>query len=204
MVKYRHGGERIVRTKDTRMKNKIEKEELTRLLLSVKEGNSAAVGEIFNKFGKVIAATVSFYYKKHEDIEDCVHDVLIAIAVKARTYRANKNPFLWLNNKVKELAQNRLFKSERLHIVGLEYAENIKVEIDEDKILVAQLMKCLTERERDIIVFRYWYEMSYLDIGKIFHRSKSMMKYTVEAIEAKMRAYYEQDLKNISTSGRDK
>lgn len=167
----------------------ITNEKLGELIKSISAGNIAGISEIYRLLGKVMLAVARLYVPQTADAEDIVHDSLIKIVMQAGTFRENKNAYAWINTVVKNTAKDFL---KRKHHKDEELKEeNPRYELNENGIIVKEIFKILTETERDLIVYHFWYEMNYTEIAKYWHITKSAVQKRAEKIFLKIKKFYE-------------
>lgn len=164
--------------------------ELGKLILSIKDGNLSAVSDIYMRVGKAMMATAYFYVRNLADAEDIVQDALVKIVERASKFRTNKNASAWINRIVSNLAKNKMGSYQRRKEVGLVNTKEITTKIDEFGIIVNEIFDLLTEKERHYIIYKFWYECSFLEMAKIFHRSKSNVNYHFNKIIEKIKNFY--------------
>lgn len=71
----------------------------------------------------------------------------------------------------------------------LEIAQGIAVELDESSLTVYEILIQLSQREKDLIIYRYWYQSPLSEIAAIMHCSKSTLSYRLEKLEEKIRNF---------------
>ena len=166
---------------------------LGELILSIKEGNVAAVSEIYMMVGKAMMATAYSYVRNNADAEDIVQDSLVKIVERASKFRTNKNARAWINTIVSNIAKNRVGYIQRRKEVNIDVAQNVATKPDEHGIIVNEIFDILTEKERQYIIYRFWYDCSFFEMVKIFHRSKTNVNYRFNKIIEKIKNFYNLD-----------
>ena len=56
----------------------------------------------------------------------------------------------------------------------------------DEALFVRQLLSVLTEHERDVVYYRFWYGLSLSEIGRAVRKSKSAVKKTLDRALLKM------------------
>lgn len=146
---------------------------LGELILSIKEGNVTAISKIYVLVGKAMLATAYSYVRNITDAEDVVQDALVKIVERASKFRTNKNASAWINTIVSNIAKNKLGYYQRRREVGLDNTRELTTKPDEISIIVNEIFDILTGKERQYIIYRFWYDCSFSEMAKIFHRSKT-------------------------------
>ena len=167
--------------------NERENAELGLLIQSIAKGNASAIREIYERVGKMMTAVAAVYLKSPADAEEVVSDALLLIVRKAERFRENTNACAWINTIVKNRAKDKLRALARHKTVSLEAAYGVGVSFGEEKLLVAEMLSKLSERERTAIILRYWYGLSLAEIAKELKRSKSAAKYLLDGAEEKLK-----------------
>lgn len=163
---------------------------LGELILSLKEGNITAISEIYLMVGKAMKATAYSYVRNVADAEDIVQDSLIKIVKKAGKFHTNKNACAWINTIVSNTAKNKIKVLNRRKEVNIDYATTLYIKPEEDTIVISEIFDILTEKERQYIIYKFWYDCSFSEMAKIFHRSKTNISYHFEKIMEKIKNFY--------------
>lgn len=170
--------------------NESENFELGNLIIEITKGNSDAIGEIFARTGRAMKAVARAYLRSEADAEDVVQDCLITIVTKAHKFRENKNAKAWINTIVVNAAKNKIGYYRRHRESDLELARGIKADFDDSGILISEIFSRLSQKEKDLIIYRYWYKCSFGEIAGILRRSKSAVKYQLDKLEEKLKNFY--------------
>ena len=171
--------------------NTKENNRLGELIEKIAAGESEAISEIYSTVGKAMYATAYSYVMNYADAEDVVQDALITIVKRAEKFRVNKNANAWIHTIVANLARNRIRDDSARKIKEGLYFSAVVEEWNENGILVNEMLEKLTEQERKLIGYRYWYDCSLSEIARIFHRSKTNIRYKLNKIEKKLKEIYE-------------
>ena len=163
---------------------------LGELILSIEEGNVAAISEIYTLVGKAMLATAYSYVRNIADAEDVVQDALVKIVERASKFHTNKNASAWINTIVSNIAKNKLGYYQRRKEVNIEKTKELTTNPDEFGIIVNEIFDILTEKERQYIIYRFWYDCSFSEMAKIFHRSKTNVNYRFNKIIEKIKNFY--------------
>ena len=164
-------------------------EELGELVLSIAKGNGNAVDKISKILGAVVYKIALFYVRNRVDAEDVVQETWCKIVEKARFYRQNKNAYSWINTIAKNTAIDFVRDAARRNSVIVPEAGYY--EIDQNKMIVGEALQILNDKELDLIIFTYWYELSLAEIAKATRIPKSTVKYRLGKVLAKLKDFYE-------------
>lgn len=163
---------------------------LGELIHTISEGNISSVSELYLLIGKAMKATAFSYVHNLADAEDIVQDALVIIVKKSAKFRTNKNACAWINTIVSNIAKNKIGYIKRRKEVSINNIYHFTVEPDELGVIVNEIFNILTERERQFIIYKFWYECSFSEMAKIFHRSKTNVSYRYNKIIEKIQNFY--------------
>ena len=171
--------------------DKLDNERLGALIIAVAQGDVGAVEQIYNLMGRVMYAVAASYLRELADIEDAVQTALLTIVRKADRFRENKNAYAWVNTIVKNTALNlRAAKGRRTALEVSEIKQHsFSAEMMDEALFVRQLLSVLTEHERDVVYYRFWYGLSLSEIGQAVRKSKSAVKKTLDRALLKMEKF---------------
>ncbi len=100
-----------------------------------------------------------------------------------------------MNTIVHNVSINLLKKIQRQNDVrNLGKVTESTYQFDENSIYVNEIMGVLNAREREVIYYRFWYNMSFSEISKVYGISKSVAKYRVDRALEKARKILKIDL----------
>lgn len=163
--------------------------ELGDLIISITKGNVEAIDIIYHSFGSAMFKVAKYYVRNVADAEDIVQDTLVKIVEKAHLFRENKNAYAWIHTIVKNTAMDYLRISARTPRLYTELDSTY--EMNDSELEVCEALDCLTKKERDMIVYTYWYEMSYEEVASACHIVKSTVSYRIRKAFEKIKKFYE-------------
>ena len=163
---------------------------LGELIRSIEKGNISAISEIYMMVGKAMFATAYTYVGNIADADDVVQDALVKIVSKASKFYTNKNAIAWINTIVSNIAKNKIGYSRRKKEVSIDKAKDLYSESNDYSFIIKEIFEILTEKERQYIIYVFWYECSLTELAKIFHRSKSNVDYHFKKIIEKIKKFY--------------
>lgn len=166
---------------------------LGELIVAISRGEIAAISELYSIIGKAMKATAYSYLRNIADAEDVVQDALVKIVSNALKFRTNKNACAWIHTIVSNIAKNKIGYYQRRRETSLDYAKELTTKPDEFGIIVNEIFDILTEKERQYIIYRFWYECSFSEMAKIFHKSKTNINYRFNKIIEKIKIFYNLD-----------
>lgn len=159
---------------------------------AIAAGDCSAIGKIYESIGKVMYSVAKLYLKDPTDAEDVVHDALLKIVAKAKMYRRNKNAYAWVNTIVKNTAKDALrgMKSKETVSYDTAFLEEGGIPEDTD-VRLLRAFGALTRKERDLVVYKFWYGLSLSEIADLQHVPKSTLEYRMETACEKLKNYFE-------------
>lgn len=166
-----------------------EKNEIGRLVKEITKGNAEAIGEIYERCGRVMYVIARIYLREEVDIQDTIQDALIKIVQKAKSYREGTNAYAWINKIVENTAKDRVKRDTKRQYIPIEKAQPT-TEFDEDILIVNEAMQLLNEKERKIIRYYYWYGMTFEEIAKTMRKQKSTINYTFHEAINKLKKFF--------------
>lgn len=166
------------------------KELLNDLIQSIIDGNSNALDEIYLIMRKVMFSIAYIILWNIQDAEDAVHDTFIMIVKKAKMFTYKNNAYAWINSITKNVAKNKLKKRKNRNEHPLN--DDIKPNrlIEDNGLVVKEIFGLLNNYEKDLIIFKYWYGLSFSEIGKIVHKPKPTIVSQLNKIESNIKKYY--------------
>lgn len=174
-----------------------ENYKLGELIIAISKGEITAISELYSIIGKAMKATAYSYLRNIADAEDVVQDALIIIVQKANRFHENKNAKAWIHTIVSNLAKNKVNSLKRrrdyCRKVCLDYQNDLFVQPEEDTIIISEIFDRLTEKERQYIIYKFWYDCSFAEMAKIFHKSKTNVNYRFNRIIKKIKNFYNSD-----------
>jgi RNA polymerase sigma factor (sigma-70 family) len=173
------------------------------IVLLLKEGQAAAVGELYKKHAKSLYVYLS-HVLKVSDPEDAVHDIFIRVIEKAHQFNPKKASFrTWLFRIAHNHAIN-LFRREKLvnfqslernigrddggKVIPLGDTLTDETQNMDKSFLAAAVRECIGRlkkaKERQAIVMYYIFGKNYDEISGVFGKSISAVrKYVLSAGE---------------------
>ena len=131
-------------------------EKLEGKIFAVAEGNTDALGEIYDMTSKSVFAYALSILKNRHDAEDVLHEVFISIMNGAVGYKAENKPLAWIMTITRNLCYMKHRAQKRSSFVPIEDAMNALERAEdatlEDRIILQECMQTLSDEEREIVV----------------------------------------------------
>lgn len=157
------------------------------LIEGIAEGKIEGLDELYLLMNRVMQAVAMSYLHNPSDAEDVMHDTFLIIVKKAKQFSYKKNGFAWINKILVNIAKNKLKKTKRYREVPLINADNICADVSANDEIVRDMLEKLTDYERKLMIFRYWYCMTLQEIAICVKKPKSTVAYQVEQTEKKLK-----------------
>ena len=129
---------------------------IERCLGAIAEGNSEAIGEIYEITRGGVYGLLFSYLKNAEDAEDLMQDTYVKIATSAHLYSSRGKPMAWIYTIARNLALMKLRKSTRITDIPDYEWDNITDVSDrfmsDDKLVLQAAMKHLSDNEIQIVM----------------------------------------------------
>jgi RNA polymerase sigma-70 factor (ECF subfamily) len=149
---------------------------------------------IYNTIGGRMLSVAVGIVKNRQIGEDVVQESFIKIIEKIDNFTPNSNGYAWICKIVQNTALNKL-KSEKIRITedidefhNLTNNENSE-EISQNNIMAKKAMESLDDKQRKMIYYKYYMDMSIREISKKMNISKSTVHKEIKTAEEKMKKY---------------
>jgi len=171
------------------------------LVVAVLNGDSSAFGHLVTKYESPVYNLAYRMLGRAEDAEDISQEVFVRAYTKLRTFDTRKKLSNWILAIASHLCIDHLRRKKPLYLDDQDYAEWVGSGEDapEDQVLreergseIRKLLASLPPKYRNILILRYWHEMSYAEIGEAtgladgtvktrLHRARRMLTERVSA-----------------------
>ena len=143
------------------------------VLLSLKNGDMSAFGELFSlTYNHLIVVAHKYAFNK-SDVEDILSNAYERALKYVNTFSSDKDGYNWLC----KIVQNEAIKFNQNGAKTTELKEVAEDEKNEDNALLRiEVELCLTkysERDRKMLYLRFWENLSYREIATILGLKKS-------------------------------
>jgi len=169
---------------------------LNSLIISVKNGDKRALGEIFNIAGGRMLSIAMGLLRNKQLAEDVLQDSFVKVVRFSDKYKENTNAYAWLCTIVRNTALNKI-KSEKIK-AGVDIdsffdisdngltAERIHTALEIEKAL-----RELEPRERTIVWLRYFNDLTVKEIANELNMPSSTVHFMLKKSEAKLKKFFE-------------
>ena len=158
-------------------------------LNKISGGDLSALTALYDYLGRQIFTLALSVVRNTEDAEDVMQETFAKIIEKIGTYRVGGNGRAWVMTIARNVAIDTL--RERKHTVALEGLEQIPVEYDlTEKAEMEELLSCLGETDRDIIILKLAGGFKLGEIAEIVGLSRAATEKRYRRALSKLKSNY--------------
>lgn len=130
--------------------------ELDECIYAMAAGDSSGLAALYEKASPAVYGFALSILKNRQDAEDVLQDCFISAYGGAAGYRSHGKPMAWLLTIARNLCMQKLRERKRTSDIPEEdwerYLESLDRVTPEDKIVLSECMRTLTDEERQIVV----------------------------------------------------
>lgn len=177
--------------------NRIKKnnEILDQCLFQIAGQDYAALEEFYNRTSASVYAYALSVLKNTHDAEDVLHDLYILVCGSAGTYHSEGKPMAWILTITRTLCMQKLREHQRTADIPQEdwenYIQSAPMMGEEDKIVLYECLKNLTEQERQIVVLHAVSGFKHREIAQFLYLPLSTVLSKYNRALKKLRRLYE-------------
>lgn len=176
--------------------NEEENKRLGQLIFALARGEVSALESIYTMMAKLLYAIGNVHFKQKADIEDAIHDLLILLYHNAHKFRKNKNACAWIIKMFQNSIRSRLRRcqTEAEYLAAQAQSEAIRERKDESKyienhLFIRQIFEKLTKYEQELVIYRYWGDLSIREVADILEKPKSTVESQLKNLQEKIRKF---------------
>ncbi len=148
-------------------------EVLERYIAKIAGGDKNALADLYYKTSSSVYGFALSVLKNTQDAEDVLHDSFINIFSAAGSYVPKGKPMAWILTVAKNLCYMKLRDRNKLSDLPQEdweaYIEGSEKMSLEDKIVLRECMKTLSDKERQIIILHAVAGFKHREIASFLH-----------------------------------
>lgn len=133
-----------------------DSQNLDEYILNMAAGDSSALAAFYEETSPAVYGFALSILKNRHDAEDVLQECFISAYGGAGGYSSHGKPMAWLLTIARNLCMQKLRERKRTSDIPEEdwerYLESLERVTPEDKIVLEQCMKLLTDEERQIVV----------------------------------------------------
>lgn len=158
--------------------DKAELQRINSCIVRVAEGDADALDEIYTAVGGRLMAVAFSVVKNRAAAEDVLHDGFIAVAKNAKKFTRSDNGYAWLCTVMRNTALNKLKAEKRRsaeNIDDMYYLGDNAAEANQTQtsMIVKEALEHLTELQRQLIMMKYFEDLTVRAIAARLALSKS-------------------------------
>jgi RNA polymerase sigma-70 factor (ECF subfamily) len=157
--------------------------EISKLVSSWLKGDKAAFGELYDYYIDNLYRFVYFKVKDEKDVEDLVEIAFLKVFESKNSFNPKKSSFgTWLYN----IARNTVIDFYRTKKETVEIpeshsntgGEDLKGKVDNglNSDLMKEALGQISEKYRDLVIFRFVEELSYAEVAKILKKKEGTVR----------------------------
>ncbi|MBQ8432548.1 MAG: RNA polymerase sigma factor [Clostridia bacterium] len=159
-------------------------------VLAIAEGNKEALSVIYDSMARMIFSVAYAVTGNTADAEDVLQDTMLGVVTSAHTYQKGTNARAWILS----VARNRAIDLVRKRRVTVPLEEITHLSDSQDGMaedrLFAELTAPLSGEERQLVLLRLHWELSYFEIARIMAISVSAAQKRYQRALKKLKNIY--------------
>ena len=172
-----------------------------KIITDIKNRSEVAINEIITKYSKLlwsVAEAVLNHIGSVQDVEECVADVFIYLWQYPEKYDPDKAKLSsWLSvvarskavDSYRRITRKREISMEEIVVESLGYAENDVADEEKDKL--RSCIEGLDEKEKELVIRRYYYEQKPAEIAVALDMPKKQVENRLYYVRQKLRKMME-------------
>ncbi|MED1783552.1 sigma-70 family RNA polymerase sigma factor [Brevibacillus fortis] len=154
----------------------MQNEEMYQLLIKMKEGDQQAFHTMYDVTFKDVYRTVSFLVDHKQDREDVMNEIYMQMWTSLANYDTNRPFQFWLHGlvirqvqrfRVKSWRRFRIFERIRSFSREESYWDEHTALMDGRNQLISQSIRKLTDKQRTVIIFRFYHDYTLEEIATL-------------------------------------
>lgn len=142
-----------------------------RCLLGIAMQDYEALEEFYDRTSASVYGFALSFLKNAQDAEDVLHDLYVLIWASAEKYQAQGKPMAWVLTITRNLCLQKLREYQKRSDIPPEdweaYISGNEKMTPEDKIILSESLKSLSDEERQIVVLHAVWGFRHREIGKL-------------------------------------
>lgn len=175
-------------------------EQSTAIIERCRAGDSAAFGELFERYKNLVYRTAYLMLDEPEEAEEVLQDVFLSLLHSLPTYQPEKGAFsTWLHR----VTINRCLRRQHNHGLLTRLIERFRrdatiendsrLESAEDRQSIRKALGRLSKPLRAVIILRYYHNLSYSEIAEVLQISAGTVKSRLNTAHKKVRDVLQPD-----------
>lgn len=165
-----------------------------RCLMGIAAQDYGALEEFYEKTSASVYGFALSFLKNAQDAEDVMHDLYVLIWTSADKYHAQGKSMAWVLTITRNLCLQKLREYQKRSDIPQEdweaYVSGNEKMSSEDKLILSESLKSLSEEERQIIVLHAVWGFRHREIGKLLELPLSTVLSKYHRALQKLRKIY--------------
>lgn len=167
-------------------------EEISKEIIErAKDGDREAMSEIFETYKDYVMRSSYIMLGRVEEAEDVTENVFFKVFTRIQSFDIERDFRPWLSSIVINETRNYVNKNKITLFkdnADQTYIEPSTINLNREEILdVREGLKKLTQKEKEIITLRYYYELTIEEISRILKLQKNTVKVRIHRTLKKLR-----------------
>ncbi|HOW02480.1 MAG: RNA polymerase sigma factor [Caldisericia bacterium] len=167
-------------------------EEISKEIIErAKDGDREAMSEIFETYKDYVMRSSYIMLGRVEEAEDVTENVFFKVFTRIQSFDIERDFRPWLSSIVINETRNYVNKNKITLFkdnADQTYIEPSTINLNREEILdVREGLKKLTQKEKEIITLRYYYELTIEEISRILKLPKNTVKVRIHRTLKKLR-----------------
>jgi RNA polymerase sigma-70 factor (ECF subfamily) len=175
-------------------------EQSTAIIERCRAGDSAAFGELFERYKNLVYRTAYLMLDEPQEAEEVLQDVFLCLFHSLPTYRPEKGAFsTWLHRVTINRCLRRRHNQGLLARLVERFGRDAQLENHaplaeaEERQSVRRALRRLSDPLRAVIVLRYYQRLSYAEIAQVLQISDGTVKSRLNLAHKKLRDVLQPD-----------
>ncbi len=139
-------------------------------IMEIKNGNNQALADVYECMSKMIIMLAYTVTGSYADAEDVLQETMLQVIKYAGSYKKGSNPRAWIMTMAHHISLDMVKRrkySVSLEETGVNNTETTFTKFSELETL--DMLKCLEKEEKQLVLYRLYWEFSYIEISKIMN-----------------------------------
>lgn len=159
-------------------------------IIEISKGNREALSYIYDAMAKMIFLSAYSITGNYADAEDALQETMIQVVKYSGTYKQGSNYKAWILTMTRHISVD-IVRKRRMD-VSIEEADiekAIDTYSDTNMLEVFDMLKDLEHDDRQLILYRLYWDMSYIEIARIMNISVYSAQKRYQRAVKKLRKY---------------
>lgn len=168
------------------------REHINTLLIQLRDGDETALEQLYFCVGARMLSVAKSYVRDKNLAEDIVQDSFLRIYQGIKKMRNVDNGYAWICTVVRNCAFTALKRENKRATVDIDALFDLHTDDadPQDRAVLKEALASLPARDKEIIWYRYYQDMTIREIAKEMDLPRSTVAGQLERAEEKLRSFY--------------